>query len=246
MKRPTAQRANPRYLITRDGVEVGIYPGLISADAVKRAKAQHGSGKYTAKKIGADMYLGDSEKSATAERSERQREYNAYRAHRLSKAKRNPRNLATKEEMMRIIMSRKLDVHPYPRGKYPYTVEWKFRDGTIFAIEFPDRTALVDSQYLQRRNGTHIHAENIDHLDVSRVHNPEDEDDSESSFNRLRYKFIFIPVPGDTESSVYPIETEEETYEAQEAMQHAGLNTAHVMEYDNGEIIPTSLTLWQD
>jgi len=86
MKRPTAQRANPRYLISRDGVEVGIYPGLISADAVKRAKAQHGSGKYTAKKIGADMYLGDSEKSATAERSERQREYNAYRAHRLSKA----------------------------------------------------------------------------------------------------------------------------------------------------------------
>lgn len=171
-KRPTAKRANPRYLISRDGVEVGIYPGFTSVEAVKRAKAQYGRGKYTAEKISADMYLGrGGEDSEAAERLQRQQDY---RAHRLSKAKRNPRKLATKEELMRIIMNQKLDVHPYPRGKYPYTVDWKFRDGKIFAIEFPDRTALVDSQYLRRRNGTHIHAENIDHLDVSRVHNPLD------------------------------------------------------------------------
>jgi len=175
VKRSTAQtrakRANPRYLISRDGVEVGIYPGFTSVEAVKRAKAQYGRGKYTAEKISADLYLGrGGEDIAARERLQRREEY---RAERLSKARRNPRNLASKEELMRIIMDQKLDVHPHPRGKYPYTVDWKFRDGKIFATVFPDRTALVDSAYLHRRNGTHIHAENIDHLDVSRVHNPD-------------------------------------------------------------------------
>lgn len=87
-KRPTAKRVNPRYLISRDGVEVGIYPGFTSVEAVKRAKAQHGRGTYTAEKIGADMYLGrGGEDIAARERLERQREY---RAERLRTKKPNP------------------------------------------------------------------------------------------------------------------------------------------------------------
>lgn len=220
--RTRAKRTNPRYLISRDGVELGIYPGFTSVEAVKRAKAQYGRGTYTAEKIGADMYLGrGGEDIAASERLERQQEY---RAHRLSKAKRNPRNLATKEEMMRIIMSRKLDVHPYPRGKYPYTVDWKFRDGKIFAIEFPDRTALVDSQYLPRRNGTHIHAENIDHLDVSKVHNPNhfNEFVAVSYFSRANFAddVTFLPL-----SEPYNVE---QTFDTIAAYKGAGAHTFSV------------------
>lgn len=109
-RKTTARRSNPRYLIARDGVEVGIYPGFTSVEAVKRAKAQYGRGKYTAEKLSADMYLGrGGEEIAARERLERQRQQRAER-------------LAT------------------PSGR--------------------------------KRNGTHIHAEVIDHLDVARVHNP--------------------------------------------------------------------------
>lgn len=356
-KRKTTKQSNPRYLIFRDGVEVGYYPGFTSVEAIKRAKMHYGAGKYTAEKVDAQMYVGrGAERTQARERRERQEAHYAERMG-MAKGRRNPgmdvaniiyqqlggarfaqmtgakgflgdsnslsfklpknesqanfvlitldpndtytvtfakyrgdeitvlkeldmvyadqlqeiferytglhtslgtmshrpngrkekeKTLITKNQLMEIIFNKNLDVHPHTLGKFPYTVQWKFRDGKTFAVEFPDKTVLIDTKHLLHKNGTHIHAEKIDHLDVAKVHNPEDEDDSESSFNRLRYKFIFIPVPGDTESSVYPIETEEETYEAQEAMQHAGLNTAHVMEYDNGEIIPTSLTLWQD
>lgn len=355
-KRTTTRQSNPRYLISRDGIEVGFYPGLTSVEAIKRAKMHYGAGKYTAEKVDSSMYLGRSAKRTEAQQRRERQE--AHHAERMEMAKRRnsgmdvaniiyqqlggahfaqmtgaknflgdknslrfklPKNQSqanlvtitleandtytisfaqyrgnnvqvlkeidmvyadqlqeiferytglytslgtmshqpngrkekektyiTKNQLMEIIFSKNLDVHPYTLGKYPYTVQWKFRDGKIFAIEFPDKTVLIDTKHLLHKNGTHIHAEKIDHLDVAKVHNPEDEDYSESSFNRLRYKFIFIPVPGDTESSVYPIETEEEIYEAQEAMKHAGLNTVSVMEYDNGEIIPTSLTLWQD
>lgn len=355
-KRTTTRQSNPRYLISRDGIEVGFYPGLTSVEAIKRAKMHYGAGKYTAEKVDSSMYLGRSAKRTEAQQRRERQE--ARHAERMEMAKRRnsgmdvaniiyqqlggahfaqmtgaknflgdknslrfklPKNQSqanlvtitleandtytisfaqyrgnnvqvlkeidmvyadqlqeiferytglytslgtmshqpngrkekektyiTKNQLMEIIFSKNLDVHPYTLGKYPYKVQWKFRDGKIFAIEFPDKTVLIDTKHLLHKNGTHIHAEKIDHLDVAKVHNPEDEDDSESSFNRLRYKFIFIPVPGDTESSVYPIETEEEIYEAQEAMKHAGLNTVSVMEYDNGEIIPTSLTLWQD
>lgn len=247
-KRTTTRQSNPRYLISRDGVEVGYYPGFTSVEAIKRAKIHYGAGKYTAEKVDSSMYLGrGAERTQARERRERQE---ARHAERMEMAKRRnsgkEKTYITKNQLMEIIFSKNLDVHPYTLGKYPYKVQWKFRDGKIFAIEFPDKTVLIDTKHLLHKNGTHIHAEKIDHLDVAKVHNPEDEDYSESSFNRLRYKFIFIPVPGDTESSVYPIETEEEIYEAQEAMKHAGLNTVSVMEYDNGEIIPTSLTLWQD
>jgi len=81
--RTRAKRANPRYLILRDGVEVGIYPGFTSVEAVKRAKAQYGRGKYAAEKISSDMYIGrGGEDIAARERLQRRAEY---RAERLSK-----------------------------------------------------------------------------------------------------------------------------------------------------------------
>lgn len=113
-RKTTARRSNPRYLISRDGVEVGIYPGFTSVEAVKRAKAQYGRGKYTAEKISADMYLGrGGEEIAARERLERQRQQRAER-------------------------------HAKPSGR--------------------------------KRNGTHIHADLIDHLDVAKVHNPDFDD----------------------------------------------------------------------
>lgn len=290
----TNRKSNPRYLISRDGVEVGYYPGFTSVEAIKRAKMHYGAGKYAAEKVDAQMYLGrGAERTQARERRERQEAHHAERME-MAKGRRNsgmdvaniiyqqlggarfaqmtgatgfrrdsnslsfklPKN-QSQANLVLIVLD--------PNDTYTVTFA-KYRGDKITVLKELDmvyadqlqeiferytglHTSLGTMKYRpngHRRNGTHIHAEKIDHLDVAKVHNPEDEDDSESSFNRLRYKFIFIPVLGDRESSVYPIETDEEIYEAQEAMRHMALNTARVMEYDNGEIIPTSLTLWQD
>lgn len=174
-KRTTTRQSNPRYLISRDGVEVGYYPGFTSVEAIKRAKIHYGAGKYTAEKVDSSMYLGrGAERTQARERRERQE---ARHAERMEMAKRRnsgkEKTYITKNQLMEIIFSKNLDVHPYTLGKYPYKVQWKFRDGKIFAIEFPDKTVLIDTKHLLHKNGTHIHAENIDHLDVAKVHNPE-------------------------------------------------------------------------
>jgi len=107
-KRKTTRQSNPRYLISRDGIEVGFYPGFTSVEAIKRAKMHYGAGKYTAEKVDSSMYLGrGAERTQARERRERQE---AHHAERMEMAKRS--------------------------------------------------------------NGTHIHAEMIDHLDVAKVHNP--------------------------------------------------------------------------
>ena len=289
----TNRKSNPRYLISRDGVEVGYYPGFTSVEAIKRAKIHYGAGKYTAEKVDSSMYLGrGAERTQARERRERQE---AHHAERMEMAKgRNPgmdvahiiyqqlggarfaqmtgaKNFLGDKNSLRFKLPKNQSqanlVTITLEANDTYTISFaQYRGNNVKVLKeidmvyadqlreiFERYTGLYTSLGTMKhrpnghwRNGTHIHAEKIDHLDVAKVHNLEDEDYSESSFNRLRYKFIFIPVPGDTESSVYPIETEEEIYEAQEAMKHAGLNTVSVMEYDNGEIIPTSLTLWQD
>ena len=287
-KRKTTKQSNPRYLISRDGVEVGYYPGFTSVEAIKRAKMHYGAGKYTAEKVDSAMYLGrGAERTQARERRERQE---AHHAERIKMATRRNSGMDVANIIYQQLGGARfaqmtgaknfLGDRNSLRFKLPknqsqanlvtitleandtYIISFaRYRGNNVQVLKeidmvYADQLQEIFERYTglytslstmsHRPNGTHIHAEKIDHLDVAKVHNPEEEDDSESSFNRLRYKFIFIPVPGDTESSVYPIETEEEIYEAQEAMQHAGLNTASVMEYDNGEIFPTSLTLWQD
>lgn len=293
-KRKSTKQSNPRYLISRDGVEVGYYPGFTSVEAIKRAKMHYGAGKYTAEKVDPSMYLGrGAERTQARERRERQEAHHAERME-MAKGRRNPgmdvahiiyqqlggarfaqmtgaKNFLGDKNSLRFKLPKNQSqanlVTITLEANDTYTISFaQYRGNNVKVLKEIDmvyadqlqeifkrytglHTSLGTMKYRpngHRHNGTHIHAEKIDHLDVAKVHNPEDEDDSESSFNRLRFKFIFIPVPGDRASELYPIETDEETYEAQEAMRRVGLNTARVMEYDNGEIIPTSLTLWQD
>lgn len=92
----------------------------------------------------------------------------------------------------------------------------------------------------KKRNGTHIHAETVGHLDVARVHNPYiDLDDEE------KYQFIVIPyVDGDDE--IYPVETAAEIEDAQAAMVANGLKYAPVYLNDHGETVKTGLILSVD
>jgi hypothetical protein len=79
-KRKTTRQLNPRYLISRDGVEVGYYPGFTSVEAIKRAKMHYGRGEYTAEKVDAQMYHGrGAERTQARERRERQEAHHAER-----------------------------------------------------------------------------------------------------------------------------------------------------------------------
>jgi len=219
MKRKMARRSNPRYLISRDGVEVGIYPGFTSVEAVKRAKAQYGAGKYVAEKVSSDMYLGrGGEDIAARERIERQRQYHAERLETARKRKTNPavadiifaqlggNRFATMTGSRSFVGSSNKLQFKIPQNKSGanfvtieltpddlYTVTFaKYRGlklTTLKAIEgvYADQLRSIFESYTglytslgtmkytpngKRRNGTHIHAEKIDHLDVAKVHNP--------------------------------------------------------------------------
>lgn len=102
------------------------------------------------------------------------------------------------------------------------------------------RAAAAVRAVKPKRNGTHIHAETVGHLDVARVHNPYiDLDDEE------KYQFIVIPyVDGDDE--IYPIETAAEIEDAQAAMAANGLKYAPVYLNDHGETVKTGLILSVD
>lgn len=52
-----------------------------------------------------------------------------------------------KEEFYNIISSKKLDVCVYPAGNYPFTVYFKFRDGSIFGVEKPTEIDLRKYPY---------------------------------------------------------------------------------------------------
>lgn len=265
--RTRAKRANPRYLISRDGVEVGIYPGFTSVEAVKRAKAQYGQGKYTAEKISADLYLGrGGEEIAARERRQRREEY---RAERLSQyptiqTKNPPYSIEHRaptsttgapaydltqvypadvyqhpewydaepeamqiHRMLRTARNKpkaKLTVYrAIPKGiksginsgdwitlsrKYAALHGQKVfgaKNYQILKATIPaefiwfDGNSILESGFDNSiKNGTHIHAENIDHLDVSRVHNPSNSDEfvAVSYFNRnaLADDVIFLPL----------------------------------------------------
>lgn len=381
MRRKTTRKANPRYLISRDGVEVGIYPGFTSVEAVKHAKTQYGRGKYTAQKISSDMYLGrGGESIAARERLERQRQQHAERMGKSGRSK-NPGNVGQtiyqqlggarfaqmtgakgflsdsnslsfklpKNQSQANLVQIVLD----PNDTYTVTFA-KYRGDKITVLKeinmvYADSLREIFERYTglytslgtmsyrpngKRRNGTHIHADVIDHLDVSRVHNPAeplptlvkfvhtyydqkgnrgkphtfalvqpsgsrkwerisildaeqlldagqaevyydnrpitqryktrgeyakpgdypersrminpDDDEDEQEIDQSRYKFITIPDPNGGDDYIYPIETEDEIHEAQEALQHAGINYARVFIDDHGTIVQTSLTLWQD
>jgi len=260
-KRKTTKQSNPRYLISRDGVEVGYYPGFTSVEAIKRAKMHYGAGKYTAEKVDAHMYIGrGAERTQARERRERQE---AHHAERMEMAKRRNGTHIHAEVIDHLDVAKVHNPSKYTdlyldensrRGKgmgltpgtfLNYTLKGKakqYSDSYLRALvrDLKTRPDVVADQ--SQRGGVAYYRI----MENPRFDDREDGDDSEASFNRLRFKFIFIPVPGDRASAIYPIETDEETYEAQEAMRNVALNTARVMEYDHGEIIPTSLTLWQD
>jgi len=76
---------NPRYLISRDGVEVGIFPGFNALLAINAARKIYGAGKYTSTKTAEAMYLG----RGALETERREREAQAARAAAKAAAKRD-------------------------------------------------------------------------------------------------------------------------------------------------------------
>jgi len=80
----TAER-NPRYLVSRDGNEVGIFPGFNALMAINAARKIYGPGKYSSVKTGEAMFLG----RGALQAEERLREETAARAARKAAAKRD-------------------------------------------------------------------------------------------------------------------------------------------------------------
>lgn len=78
-------RRNPRYLVSRDGNEVGIFPGFNALMAINAAKKIYGPGKYSSVKTGEAMFLG----RGALQAEERLREETAARAARKAAAKRD-------------------------------------------------------------------------------------------------------------------------------------------------------------
>ena len=76
---------NPRYLVSRDGVEVGIFPGFNALMAINAARKIYGAGKYSSVKTGAAMSLG----RGALETERREREAQAARAAAKAQAKRD-------------------------------------------------------------------------------------------------------------------------------------------------------------
>lgn len=76
---------NPRYLVSRDGVEVGIFPGFNALMAINAARKIYGAGKYSSVKTGEAMYLG----RGALETERREREAQAARAAAKAQAKRD-------------------------------------------------------------------------------------------------------------------------------------------------------------
>jgi hypothetical protein len=229
-------KRNPRYLVTRDGVEVGIYPAYNGVEAQKKARKHYGEGKYKVLKIDEAMYLGrGAAETAARERAERRRT----KAAESTRTVKRRRNAAEKDTEHPIEVTRH-----YRSGPPGYLSQWQramamgqeelFPTGIaltaraselrtsrqrnpglnqrVYQSGLKEATANQLSRLARiglrightatqikadlkatgrfttdqiargveqaraaekrRRNGTHIHAEVIDHLDVSKVHNP--------------------------------------------------------------------------
>lgn len=69
------KKRNPRYLVTRDGIEVAIYPAFNGVEAITKARKQYGTGRYKTTKIDEQLYLGRGAKqSEQRERLERRKQ----------------------------------------------------------------------------------------------------------------------------------------------------------------------------
>jgi len=78
-------KRNPRYLVSRDGNEVGIFPGFNALMAINAARKIYGPGKYSSVKTGEAMFLG----RGALQAEERLREETAARAAQKAAAKRD-------------------------------------------------------------------------------------------------------------------------------------------------------------
>ena len=176
----------------------------------------------------------------------------------LNQAKRNPRylvsldgyDLATVPAFTKLdAVKRAKEIYPGKRGKWnAVQVEaemfGRMRGGAEtearMRLERKRAAAAARTTTGRRRNGTHIHAETVGHLDVAKVHNPFIDYDDKG-----RYTFILIPQI-DGEDEIYPVETADDIDDAQAAMAAKGINYAPVYLNDHGETVKTSMTLWVD
>lgn len=78
-------KRNPRYLVSRDGNEVGIFPGFNALMAINAARKIYGPGKYSSVKTGEAMFIG----RGALQAEERLREETAVRAAQKAAAKRD-------------------------------------------------------------------------------------------------------------------------------------------------------------
>ena len=88
---------NPRYLVSRDGEEVGIFPGYNALMAINAARKIYGPGKYSSTKTGEAMYLG----RGALETERREREERTARAATKAAAKRDKIQLPKKSRTRR-------------------------------------------------------------------------------------------------------------------------------------------------
>jgi hypothetical protein len=88
---------NPRYLVSRDGEEVGIFPGYNALMAINAARKIYGPGKYSSTKTGEAMYLG----RGALETERREREERTARAAAKAAAKRDKIQLPKKSRTRR-------------------------------------------------------------------------------------------------------------------------------------------------
>lgn len=88
---------NPRYLVSRDGEEVGIFPAYNALMAINAARKIYGPGKYSSTKTGEAMYLG----RGALETERREREERTARAATKAAAKRDKIQLPKKSRTRR-------------------------------------------------------------------------------------------------------------------------------------------------
>jgi len=110
-------KRNPRYLVSRDGNEVGIFPGFNALMAINAARKIYGPGKYSSVKTGEAMFLG----RGALQAEERLREETAARA---------ARKAAAKRDKIQAPRSRKRKANPLEKSaEHPIEVTRHYRSG---------------------------------------------------------------------------------------------------------------------
>jgi hypothetical protein len=110
-------KRNPRYLVSRDGNEVGIFPGFNALMAINAARKIYGPGKYSSVKTGEAMFLG----RGALQAEERLREETAARA---------ARKAAANRDKIQAPRSRKRKANPLEKSaEHPIEVTRHYRSG---------------------------------------------------------------------------------------------------------------------